>query len=298
MGRRVAQGLFSSFLLLCVDGELVCAEGYTQVTGVMAMMMAGRVLLVCVLCVLWCGAGGGYAWNLDANIRNHYYGPNGVFCKSFPNTSFCDETTVDKPPTPAAESSVAVGKAEPGGKGSGQASAGDSAGEQDQSPLENGSVKSEEEEGTHEPQPPEGNETGTPELNTTREGETEALPPPQPPSSSLSAPPVSSGSSALPKPAAEGDSESSDTTTEPQAADNSQLQTQLTTHGNETETEAPTPTEVPPAGGPENSTEKTDSDRPEEESEGTQESQLPHGNETETPTTATVTADQTNATMM
>ncbi|PWU97449.1 Mucin-associated surface protein (MASP) [Trypanosoma cruzi] len=27
----------------------------------MAMMMAGRVLLVCALCVLWCGAGGGFA---------------------------------------------------------------------------------------------------------------------------------------------------------------------------------------------------------------------------------------------
>ncbi|KAF5214229.1 Mucin-associated surface protein (MASP) subgroup S104 [Trypanosoma cruzi] len=35
---------------------LVCAKGYTQVTGVMAMMMTGRVLLVCALCVLWCGA--------------------------------------------------------------------------------------------------------------------------------------------------------------------------------------------------------------------------------------------------
>ncbi|RNC32605.1 mucin-associated surface protein (MASP), partial [Trypanosoma cruzi] len=32
-----------------------------QVTGVMAMMMTGRVLLVCALCVLWCGAGGGHA---------------------------------------------------------------------------------------------------------------------------------------------------------------------------------------------------------------------------------------------
>ncbi|RNC52372.1 mucin-associated surface protein (MASP) [Trypanosoma cruzi] len=42
-----------SLLLLCVDGELVCAEGCTQVTGVMAMMMTGRVLLVCALCVLW-----------------------------------------------------------------------------------------------------------------------------------------------------------------------------------------------------------------------------------------------------
>ncbi|EKF99474.1 mucin-associated surface protein (MASP), putative [Trypanosoma cruzi] len=48
-----------SFLLLslCVDGALVCAEGYTQVTGVMALM-TGRVLLVCALCVPWCGAGG------------------------------------------------------------------------------------------------------------------------------------------------------------------------------------------------------------------------------------------------
>ncbi|EKG01223.1 mucin-associated surface protein (MASP), putative, partial [Trypanosoma cruzi] len=46
---------------LCVDGALVCAEGYTQVTGVMAMMMTGRVLLVCALCVLWCGAGCGFA---------------------------------------------------------------------------------------------------------------------------------------------------------------------------------------------------------------------------------------------
>ncbi|EKG08529.1 mucin-associated surface protein (MASP), putative, partial [Trypanosoma cruzi] len=47
--------------LLCVDVLLVCAEGCTQVTGVMATMMAGRVLLVCALCVLWCGAVFGHA---------------------------------------------------------------------------------------------------------------------------------------------------------------------------------------------------------------------------------------------
>ncbi|EKF39693.1 mucin-associated surface protein (MASP), putative [Trypanosoma cruzi marinkellei] len=47
------------FFLLFSHGELVCAEGCTQVTGVMAMMMTGRVLLVCALCVLWCGASGG-----------------------------------------------------------------------------------------------------------------------------------------------------------------------------------------------------------------------------------------------
>ncbi|KAF5215655.1 hypothetical protein ECC02_011632 [Trypanosoma cruzi] len=49
----------SLLLLLCIDVLLVCAEGCTQVTGVMAMMMTGRVLLVCALCVLWCGADGG-----------------------------------------------------------------------------------------------------------------------------------------------------------------------------------------------------------------------------------------------
>ncbi|RNC41817.1 mucin-associated surface protein (MASP), partial [Trypanosoma cruzi] len=53
----VAVVVYPLLLLLCVDGALVCAEGYTQVTGVMAMM-TGRVLLVCALCVLWCGAGG------------------------------------------------------------------------------------------------------------------------------------------------------------------------------------------------------------------------------------------------
>ncbi|RNE98216.1 mucin-associated surface protein (MASP) [Trypanosoma cruzi] len=60
MGRCVLLCDLSLLLLsLCVDVLLVCAEGYTQVTGVMAMMMAGRVLLVCALCVLWCGACGG-----------------------------------------------------------------------------------------------------------------------------------------------------------------------------------------------------------------------------------------------
>ncbi|KAF5218117.1 Mucin-associated surface protein (MASP) subgroup S030 [Trypanosoma cruzi] len=51
--------LFLLLLSLCVDVFLVCAEGCTQVAGVMAMMMTGRVLLVCALCVLWCGTPGG-----------------------------------------------------------------------------------------------------------------------------------------------------------------------------------------------------------------------------------------------
>ncbi|EKG01125.1 mucin-associated surface protein (MASP), putative [Trypanosoma cruzi] len=67
-----------SFLfLLCVDVLLVCAEGYTQATGVMAMMMTGRVLLVCALCVLWCGAGGIHARNPDNNSLSGYMASGG-----------------------------------------------------------------------------------------------------------------------------------------------------------------------------------------------------------------------------
>ncbi|EKF28911.1 mucin-associated surface protein (MASP), putative, partial [Trypanosoma cruzi marinkellei] len=86
-----------SLLLLpfCVDGELVCAEGCRQVTGVMAMMMTGRVLLVCALCVLWCGAGGGDAWGVYNNETRYYYGKNGVYCKNSSVHSFCDKTTGD-----------------------------------------------------------------------------------------------------------------------------------------------------------------------------------------------------------
>ncbi|EKF28100.1 mucin-associated surface protein (MASP), putative, partial [Trypanosoma cruzi marinkellei] len=58
MGRCVWLCDFS-LLLRSLYGLLVCAEGYTQVTGVVAMMMTGRVLLVCALCVLWCGVCGG-----------------------------------------------------------------------------------------------------------------------------------------------------------------------------------------------------------------------------------------------
>ncbi|PBJ77856.1 mucin-associated surface protein [Trypanosoma cruzi cruzi] len=35
----------------------------------MAMMMTGRVLLVCALCVLWCGTGGGFAKEAEASAN-------------------------------------------------------------------------------------------------------------------------------------------------------------------------------------------------------------------------------------
>ncbi|KAF8303194.1 Mucin-associated surface protein (MASP), putative, partial [Trypanosoma cruzi] len=48
----------------------------------MAMMMTGRVLLVCALCVLWCGAGGVYARDVDTNalggcMASGVFGENG-----------------------------------------------------------------------------------------------------------------------------------------------------------------------------------------------------------------------------
>ncbi|EAN98151.1 Mucin-associated surface protein (MASP) [Trypanosoma cruzi] len=43
----------------------------------MAMMMTGSVLLVCALCVLWCGAGGGFAKEAEASA-------NGVASKTTP----------------------------------------------------------------------------------------------------------------------------------------------------------------------------------------------------------------------
>ncbi|RNC52901.1 mucin-associated surface protein (MASP) [Trypanosoma cruzi] len=83
-------------LPLCVDVLLFCAEGYTQVTGVMAMMMTGRVLLVCALCVLWCGACGGYAWfykecgsGEESCINSNQY--KGLYNSSF-RSSFLGET--------------------------------------------------------------------------------------------------------------------------------------------------------------------------------------------------------------
>ncbi|KAF8307042.1 Mucin-associated surface protein (MASP), subgroup S038 [Trypanosoma cruzi] len=43
----------------------------------MAMMMTGRVLLVCALCVLWCGAGGIHARNPDSNSLSGYMASRG-----------------------------------------------------------------------------------------------------------------------------------------------------------------------------------------------------------------------------
>ncbi|EKF37595.1 hypothetical protein MOQ_002210, partial [Trypanosoma cruzi marinkellei] len=268
-----------SLLLLppCVDGELVCAEGCMQVTGVMmAMMMTGRVLLVCALCVLWCGAGCGG----------------------------CDETPRASPPDSAG-----------GGAGGEQAQSlqtsdssrlGGDTGTAGLNPTEDGGT-------VPSPQPPTASPTETSQgLNTRVEEAREPAPPlessPVPSLPAKSSPPSSQSVSTslteilpktenLPKPVVQGDSENSSTTTESQSAEHLPSQSQLPAEG--TGTETTTVTAAPsPVEGPDNSTEETDSGGPEGEEEGTQESQPLKGNETETPTTATVTAAQTNATMM
>ncbi|EAN86464.1 Mucin-associated surface protein (MASP) [Trypanosoma cruzi] len=63
----------------------------------MAMMMTGRVLLVCALCVLWCGAGGVYARDIDNKALGDCM-TSGVLvtnCSHVP--SGCDKTA-PKPP--------------------------------------------------------------------------------------------------------------------------------------------------------------------------------------------------------
>ncbi|EAN83104.1 Mucin-associated surface protein (MASP) [Trypanosoma cruzi] len=62
----------------------------------MAMVMAGRVLLVCVLCVLCCGAGGVYARELDNKALGGYMALRG-FGR---NTSFLSNGSIKKLSTP------------------------------------------------------------------------------------------------------------------------------------------------------------------------------------------------------
>ncbi|EAN98943.1 Mucin-associated surface protein (MASP) [Trypanosoma cruzi] len=127
----------------------------------MAMMMTGRVLLVCALCVLWCGAGGGYAWDFNNDSLNeYYYGANGTYCKIFPKMYSCElKINASK-----REKAASQAKATQSGEGSGQSSAGGSSGRQDQTLEEGGLDQSEGATGPQAPQPPGegGTETPTP----------------------------------------------------------------------------------------------------------------------------------------
>ncbi|KAF8280355.1 Mucin-associated surface protein (MASP), putative, partial [Trypanosoma cruzi] len=95
----------------------------------MAMMMTGRVLLVCALCVLWCGAGGSYAWDFGSNdtLNEYYYGAYGVYCNASLNATFCKEKRNASKLKEAA--SQAGGEAQRDNDG-GQPNAGDSSGRQ------------------------------------------------------------------------------------------------------------------------------------------------------------------------
>ncbi|ESS64083.1 mucin-associated surface protein (MASP) [Trypanosoma cruzi Dm28c] len=158
----------------------------------MAMMVTGRVLLVCALCVLWCGAGGGYAWDFGSNdtLNEYYYGANGVFCKIFPKMYSC-ELKINASKAALQKSTAQSGEV------SGQSNAGGSPGGQDQTLKENGSDQSQGDAGTQLQKP----------------GETPPEAPTQP----------STESEDLPRPAAANGSEAPGTTTELQSPPHSQL---------------------------------------------------------------------------
>ncbi|EKF38963.1 hypothetical protein MOQ_000820, partial [Trypanosoma cruzi marinkellei] len=269
------------FLLFCVDGLLVCAEGYTQVTGVMAMMMTGRVLLVCALCVLWCGASQASTAERDDKVGQSTGGVIGA------GHTLSSEESQSNPSGEAPKPDAAPRRSE-----SQHSSGGGAAGKQGQGLEGTASGRPNEVQGEVLKQLGEGR---TPQLSPTAAiatiGPPTPLPakssPPQLPSSSPSAQTLSSGADILQKPATDGDSESSGTTTEPQPANNSQPQSQLMAGG--TETEAAALTGAPPAEGKAASPEENDLGKS-EVAAGEQELNQTDGRETQTTTKATVNA--------
>ncbi|EAN81659.1 mucin-associated surface protein (MASP), putative, partial [Trypanosoma cruzi] len=64
----------------------------------MAMMMTGRVLLVCALCVLWCGAAGGvYASNLENNAVSRCMASGVLNTNKSYTPSGCEKTALTLP---------------------------------------------------------------------------------------------------------------------------------------------------------------------------------------------------------
>ncbi|ESS60816.1 mucin-associated surface protein (MASP) [Trypanosoma cruzi Dm28c] len=63
----------------------------------MAMMMTGRVLLVCALCVLCCGAGGVYAGGIDNNAVGDCMASEVLGRKTLNTPSGCDKSTPKLP---------------------------------------------------------------------------------------------------------------------------------------------------------------------------------------------------------
>ncbi|ESS60728.1 mucin-associated surface protein (MASP) [Trypanosoma cruzi Dm28c] len=61
------------------------------------MMMTGRVLLVCAFCVLWCGAGGAYARDLDKNAQGVCIASGVVVKNCYQMPSGCDKNTITAP---------------------------------------------------------------------------------------------------------------------------------------------------------------------------------------------------------
>ncbi|EKF28962.1 mucin-associated surface protein (MASP), putative, partial [Trypanosoma cruzi marinkellei] len=179
---------------LCVDGELVCAEGCTQVIGVMAMMMTGRVLLVCALCVLWCGAGGGDAWALSDDLHKQYYGANSTYCTKYSTVFNCNNKNENKD-TLATDDSVTersnVEREDGKGKGDQKSESGSSE-HTSHAPVEDVSVGLGKDGNIPDANSQGGKETGATAPAPPAVSETEAEPGPEtlPPPTPLPAPPA------------------------------------------------------------------------------------------------------------
>ncbi|EKF27996.1 mucin-associated surface protein (MASP), putative [Trypanosoma cruzi marinkellei] len=238
----------------------------------MAMTMTGRVLLVCALCVLWCGAGGGNSIPPISTLSGGKRFPGGVV----PKPEVKSPEVVQPETTPAEPALPKVGeddKSKP-----------DTPGTAD-NVVTGGSG------GTT------GKETGleAEDTNETSSG----LPFTQVTQETTESPISTGGSGGAQREAAAGDDDSQRPNPEGPQNDGTEAGNN---HGPSTASGAvPPPTTTVTAAQTnatltDNSTDETDLDRREGEEEGTQESQLPHGNQTEAPTTATLTSAQTNAT--
>ncbi|EKF29232.1 mucin-associated surface protein (MASP), putative, partial [Trypanosoma cruzi marinkellei] len=216
----------------------------------MAMMMTGRVLLVCALCVLWCGASKASAAQSDAGNKDGQPRDVGTGGGPAPSSDEIQSNPPEAVPNHLADKSVTGRNAEPGGEESNQPSAGVSVGRQGKSLEGTASLG------------PEGAESEV--LNPLGEGGALQLSPPPPPALTTTPPPPPAlgpptGSTApseptsLPETAVPGDSVTPGVTTVPQSAQQSQLPSAGTPAASDTTQSTPAgggaePTSPSPAG--------------------------------------------------
>ncbi|EKF28731.1 mucin-associated surface protein (MASP), putative, partial [Trypanosoma cruzi marinkellei] len=259
----------------------------------MAMMMAGRVLLVCALCVLWCGAGGGYALFMNSSDTRYYYGPNSTYCTQYPNVfSSCSNAAG------GTSSTAGGGVSGKGAEGSKQPSAGDSAGGQDKNLVGTASLGPQGDDGEGKlnqlgvggatpppPAPPGQPGPSAPPAPGPSTGPSGPSAPPGPTGPSGPSPPGPSEQTDVPNPKNPGESVTPGVTTETQSAEHSQPQSRMQADGSPA---TATLSSGGTAGGQAESPEENGSGRSEGDA-GERELNQTDGSGTTTTPTATVT---------